>query len=67
MVPNVAIEEYAISQINYMLGDCGRSWVVGFGTNSPLRPYHKSSYNAWINYPTRGMTEEDQMMDFLYR
>ena len=34
-------ETFAKSQINYMLGDSGRSFVVGFGINPPQRPYHR--------------------------
>ncbi|RUS30504.1 Six-hairpin glycosidase-like protein [Jimgerdemannia flammicorona] len=56
---------FAIQQINYMLGDCGRSWVVGFGVNSPLRPYHKSSYNSYIDYPLRGQDQSIVGDDFL--
>ena len=32
---------YGLQQINYMLGDSGRSFVVGFGENPPQRPFHK--------------------------
>lgn len=32
---------YGLQQINYMLGDSGRSFVVGFGENAPQRPFHK--------------------------
>ncbi|RUS15846.1 Six-hairpin glycosidase-like protein [Endogone sp. FLAS-F59071] len=56
---------FAIQQINYVLGDCGRSWVVGFGENSPLRPYHKSSYNSYIDYPMRGQDQGTVGDDFL--
>ncbi|KAJ7374676.1 hypothetical protein OS493_005018 [Desmophyllum pertusum] len=35
--------EFAKKQIHYMLGDSGRSFVVGFGTNPPERPHHRSS------------------------
>ncbi|XP_066912939.1 uncharacterized protein [Clytia hemisphaerica] len=35
--------EFARSQINYILGDAGRSYVVGFGTNPPQQPHHRSS------------------------
>ncbi|RUP51631.1 Six-hairpin glycosidase-like protein [Jimgerdemannia flammicorona] len=56
---------FAIQQINYILGDCGRSWVVGFGENSPLRPYHKSSYNSYIDYPMRGQNQSLVGDDFL--
>lgn len=52
-------------QINYILGDCGRSWVVGFGEKSPLLPYHKSSYNSFIDYPLRGQDAGKQGDDFL--
>nr|XP_002122707.2 endoglucanase 13 [Ciona intestinalis] len=34
---------WARRQIHYMLGDSGRSYVVGFGTRSPQRPHHRSS------------------------
>ena len=34
---------FAVSQINYALGDGGRSYVVGFGNNPPTRPHHRSS------------------------
>ncbi|XP_077288531.1 endoglucanase E-4-like isoform X2 [Arctopsyche grandis] len=36
-------ENLAKQQINYMLGDSGRSFVVGFGKNPPLQPHHASS------------------------
>ena len=32
---------YATSQINYMLGDGGQSYVIGFGKDSPTTPFHK--------------------------
>jgi len=38
-----AFREFAKKQIHYMLGDSGRSFVVGFGTNPPERPHHRSS------------------------
>ncbi|KAG8717899.1 hypothetical protein FRC09_013502 [Ceratobasidium sp. 395] len=56
---------FAAQQINYMLGDAGRSWVVGFGEGSPIRPYHKSSYNSFIDYPLRGKDNGEQGNDFL--
>lgn len=30
-------------QLGYILGDTGRSFVVGYGTNPPARPHHRSS------------------------
>ncbi|ROT77623.1 Endoglucanase E-4 [Penaeus vannamei] len=35
--------EFGKQQIHYMLGDTGRSYVVGFGVNPPQRPHHASS------------------------
>ena len=29
------------SQIDYVLGDGGRSYVVGFGENPPKNPHHR--------------------------
>ncbi|XP_072033079.1 endoglucanase E-4-like [Amphiura filiformis] len=34
---------FSESQINYMLGDGGQSFVVGFGKNPPNAPHHSSS------------------------
>lgn len=34
---------FAQKQIDYMLGDGGRSYVIGFGQNPPQRPHHASS------------------------
>ncbi|KAK7481380.1 hypothetical protein BaRGS_00027336 [Batillaria attramentaria] len=44
-----ANRKWAVSQMNYALGDNGkgsrgpRSYVVGFGTNPPQQPHHRSS------------------------
>nr|AKC91349.1 glycoside hydrolase 9 [Adineta ricciae] len=35
--------DFAFQQINYILGDSGRSYVIGFGNNYPQRPHHRSS------------------------
>ena len=38
-----ASQSFAESQLNYILGDTGRSFFVGWGEKSPLRPHHRSS------------------------
>ena len=36
--------EFAVSQMDYIMGGkTGRSFVVGFGNNPPVRPHHRSS------------------------
>ena len=32
---------FAQKQLNYLLGDTGRSFVVGFGRNPPREPHHR--------------------------
>ncbi len=43
-------------QVNYVLGDSGRSWLAGFGSDYPTYIWHKLSYNSYIDWPTRGVT-----------
>jgi hypothetical protein len=34
----------AVSQLNYILGDTGRSFVVGQGDNWPLQPHSREAF-----------------------
>jgi len=36
-------QSFAESQVNYILGDTGRSYVIGWGVDPPVRPHHRSS------------------------
>ncbi|HWT76939.1 MAG TPA: glycoside hydrolase family 9 protein [Mobilitalea sp.] len=40
---------FAKQQIDYALGSTGRSYVVGFGTNSPLHPHHRTAHSSWAD------------------
>jgi hypothetical protein len=40
---NSECKPFIKKQMNYILGDTGRSYVVGFGNNPPVRPHHASS------------------------
>ncbi|WP_201798215.1 glycoside hydrolase family 9 protein [Lachnotalea glycerini] len=40
---------FAKQQIDYALGSTGRSYVVGFGTNSPEHPHHRTAHSSWTN------------------
>eukprot|EP00058_Branchiostoma_floridae_P018384 XP_002603873.1 hypothetical protein BRAFLDRAFT_119431 [Branchiostoma floridae] len=47
--------EFAANQIHYMLGDSGRSLVVGYGHNHPVRPHHRAStcpIDGWCDWNT---------------
>jgi endoglucanase len=39
---------FAMSQLDYAMGtnEHGRSFVVGFGTNPPVRPHHRNAYGV---------------------
>jgi len=43
--------DFAVSQIDYMLGDNPRrrSFVVGFGNNPPPNPHHRSAHGSTTN------------------
>ncbi|KAK9828596.1 hypothetical protein WJX72_000945 [[Myrmecia] bisecta] len=45
---------FSYYQVNYLLGDSGRSWVTGFGSNFPTFLWHKYSVNPFIDWPLRG-------------
>jgi endoglucanase len=34
---------WARSQIKYILGDCGRSYVAGYGSNPPTHVHHRGA------------------------
>lgn len=37
------IRNFVRGQLGYALGDTGRSFVVGFGTNPPQQPHHRGA------------------------
>ena len=38
--PSLDFSEFTRKQIHLLLGDAGRSYVVGFGNNPPTQPHH---------------------------
>ena len=42
----LAYRKLAQQQIHYVLGDTGRSFVVGFGVNPPVRAHHESRFEG---------------------
>ncbi len=41
--------EFAVSQVNYALGDGGRSYLIGFGENYPQNPHHRTAQGSYSN------------------
>lgn len=44
-----ACQNFAKKQIDYALGSSGRSYVVGYGENSPKNPHHRTAHGAYSN------------------
>lgn len=40
---------FAKQQIDYALGSSGRSYVIGYGENSPKNPHHRTAHGAYSN------------------
>ncbi len=40
---------FALKQVNYALGDGGRSFVVGYGENPPTHPHHRTSQGSYCD------------------
>lgn len=45
-------KDFAKTQVDYALGSTGRSFVVGYGTNPPKRPHHRTAHGSYIGYLT---------------
>ena len=43
-IESKAYQDLGRGQIGYILGDTGRSFVVGVGVNPPTHPHHRASY-----------------------
>ncbi|SEB05567.1 endoglucanase Cel9A [Paenibacillus sp. 276b] len=50
-VKKARYQDFAVSQMNYILGDNPRqsSYVVGYGQNPPKHPHHRTSHSSWTN------------------
>lgn len=44
-----AYESFAKQQVDYALGSTGRSYVGGYGTNSPQHPHHRTAHSSWAD------------------
>lgn len=48
-VKKTRYHDFSVNQINYILGQNPRkgSYMVGFGSNSPQHPHHRTAHGAW--------------------
>ena len=54
--------DFAVSQADYALGSSGRSYVCGFGENSPEHPHHRTSQGSYCD----NMNEPGEARHTLY-
>jgi hypothetical protein len=49
-----AYHDFAVRQVDYALGDNPqkRSFEIGFGTNPPTKPHHRSAHGSWADNMT---------------
>lgn len=47
-----AYKTFAKQQVDYALGSSGRSYEVGFGTNPPVHPHHRTAHSSWADSQT---------------
>jgi hypothetical protein len=43
---------FAKSQVDYALGSTGKSFLIGFGSNYPLHPHHRTAHGSWTDQMT---------------
>jgi len=43
--------DFAVGQINYILGSNpnNRSYMIGFGSNPPINPHHRTGHGSWTD------------------
>lgn len=41
--------DFGLAQVNYALGDTGRSYLIGFGENYPENPHHRTAQGSYCN------------------
>lgn len=41
--------DFGVAQVNYVLGDTGRSYLIGFGEDYPQNPHHRTAQGSYSN------------------
>ena len=54
--------DFGVAQVNYVLGDTGRSYLIGFGENYPVNPHHRTAQGSYCN----NMNEPSEARHTLY-
>jgi hypothetical protein len=47
-----AYRAFAKSQVDYALGSTGKSFLVGFGSQYPVHPHHRTAHSSWTDQLT---------------
>ncbi len=54
--------DFGVAQVNYALGDTGRSYLIGFGEDYPQNPHHRTAQGSYCN----NMNEPSEARHTLY-
>ena len=54
--------DFGVAQVNYALGDTGRSYLIGFGEDYPQNPHHRTAQGSYSN----NMNEPKEARHTLY-
>ena len=54
--------DFGVAQVNYALGDTGRSYLIGFGEDYPQNPHHRTAQGSYSN----NMNEPSEARHTLY-
>lgn len=59
--------DFGVSQINYILGEnpAQRSYLIGYGQNSPQNPHHRTAHGSWLNNMTKPSTTHNILIGAL--
>jgi endoglucanase len=44
--------KFAKAQVDYALGSTGKSFLIGFGSQYPLHPHHRTAHSSWSDQMT---------------
>lgn len=59
--------DFGVSQIDYILGQnpSRRSYLIGYGENSPQNPHHRTAHGSWLNSMSKPAETRNTLMGAL--